>query len=511
MEVELKLLLAPSDVAAFRRLNLLQRCAVRKPRTRRLNSTYFDTPALDLHRHGLELRVRRESGQWVQTLKTSDRPASGLHQRGEWEARVAGSAPDLTTLCAAVAGDTEAAQLLRQPTLAQSLAPIFETAVRRTAWPLHLSPGNDVELVLDEGELRCGDAREPICEVECELKAGLPAALFDLARQLQDAVPLRLGHLGKGARGYALLAPQPPSAVKAQAVELDTKGTVEQGFQAIAANCLAQMQANEPGVIAGNDAESVHQMRVGTRRLRSLLRLFSRTMPLPPALQAELDWLTGELGAARDADVLANSTLPKVARACANETALADLQQAAASRAAAKRQLVAGAVAGARYARLMLDLACWVQTAGWHGSIDETAQAQHLSEALAERALKILKRRHRCLLQRGERLLDGTPKERHRARIAAKKARYASEFFQSLLPARRVKRYVRTLGVLQDALGWMNDAVVAEGLLREMARSRPDLVEAASFARGWLAGHRDDDLRKLAPLWKDFGATKAPR
>jgi inorganic triphosphatase YgiF len=510
VEVELKLLLAASDVAAFRRLDLLKRYAVRKPRIRRLTSTYFDTPALDLHRHGLELRVRRDGRQWMQTLKTSDRAGAGLHQRGEWEARVAGPEPDLTTLCAAVEEQSEARAVLRQATLAQSLAPIFETAYRRTAWPLHLPPDNDVELVLDEGEVRCGDSREPICEVECELKAGVPAALFDLARQLQDALPLRLGHLGKGARGYALLAPQAPSAVKAQAVELEPKGTVVQGFQAIAANCLAHMQANEPCVISGDDAESVHQMRVGIRRLHSLLRLFSRTMPLPPALQAELDWLTGELGAARDADVLAASTLPKVAQACTDETALADLQQAAAALAAAKRRLAADAVADERYARLMLDLACWVQMAGWNDAIDETAQAQ-LTESLAERAAKILRRRHRRLLQRGERLLVGTPEERHRARIAAKKARYATEFFQSLLRAKRVKRYVRTLGALQDALGWMNDAAVAERLLREMAGSRPDLVGAAGFARGWLAGRRDEDVRQLAPLWKDFGAMKAPR
>jgi triphosphatase len=510
VEVELKLLLEPSDVAAFRRLDLLQRHAVGKPRTTRLTSTYFDTPALDLHRHGLELRVRRNGRQWVQTLKTSDRATAGLHQRGEWEARVAGAEPDLKTLCSAVGADSEPAQLLSEPSLAPRLAPIFETAYRRTAWPVHLPPGNDIELVLDEGELRCGDAREPICEIECELKAGMPAALFDLARQLQDAVPLRIGNVGKAARGYGLLAPQAPSAVKAHAVELHTGMTVEQGVQAIAGNCLAQMQANEPGVIAGNDAESVHQMRVGMRRLRSLLRLFARQMPLPQALQAELDWLTGELGAARDADVLADSTLPKVVQACADEAALASLQQAAAVQAAAKRQLAAAAVAGVRYARLMLDLVSWAHAARWREALGEPGQAR-LAEPLAERAAKILERRHKRLLQRGAHLLDGTPEQRHRARIAAKKARYATEFFQSLLSQERAKRYVRRLSALQDVLGAMNDAAVADGLLREMVRARPELDGAAGFTRGWLAGRRDTDLRELAPLWKELAGMKAPR
>jgi CHAD domain-containing protein len=186
------------------------------------------------------------------------------------------------------------------------------------------------------------------------------------------------------------------------------------------------------------------------------------------------------------------------------------LQRAAASQAAAKRRLAAAAVGSARYARLTLDLAAWVHAARWRDALDEPTRTQ-LEEPLVERAAKILERRHKRLRQRGERLLDGTPEERHRARIAAKKARYATEFFQSLLPAKRVKRYVHTLSALQDALGWMNDAAVADGLLREIAHTRPELAGAADFARGWLAGRRDGDVQALAPVWKDVAAMKAPR
>ena len=59
MEIELKLLLAPADVAVFRRLALLQQFAVDKPRAQKLSGTYFDTPELHLKKHGMELRVRR--------------------------------------------------------------------------------------------------------------------------------------------------------------------------------------------------------------------------------------------------------------------------------------------------------------------------------------------------------------------------------------------------------------------------------------------------------------------
>ena len=169
----------------------------------------------------------------------------------------------------------------------------------QSVWTLRLPHGTLVELALDQGELRRGHAGEPISEIKLMLKAGDPAALFDFALQLQDKVRLRVANLSKAARGYALVAPQPSMGVKAGAVELASEMTVDQGFRAVVSNCAAQMQDNESGVVGSNDSESVHQMRVGMRRLRSALGLFAKWAPLPVVLQGELEWLAGELGAAR--------------------------------------------------------------------------------------------------------------------------------------------------------------------------------------------------------------------
>jgi len=100
----------------------------------------------------------------------------------------------------------------------------------------------------------------------------------------------------------ALAAPQPLKASKAQPLSLDAAMTVEQVFQAIAANCLEQVGGNQDGVTQGKgqgaDVESLHQMRVGLRRLRSALKLFEAAAPCPPALQEDVSWLGKELGAA---------------------------------------------------------------------------------------------------------------------------------------------------------------------------------------------------------------------
>src|SRR5206468_9798372 len=145
--------------------------------------------------------------------------------------------------------------------LAEQIIPIFTTQVRRTVWQLRLAHGDEVELALDQGEVRRDAARVPISEIELELNSGDPARLFDFALQLQQAVPPRVGNISKAERGYALVAPHPPTVVKAAALEFPQRASVEQGFLAIVGNCLAQVQGNESGVVHGSDAESVHQMR----------------------------------------------------------------------------------------------------------------------------------------------------------------------------------------------------------------------------------------------------------
>lgn len=506
METELKLLIAPADVAAFRRLALLPTFAAGRPVARRQHDIYFDTPERYLLEHGMSLRVRRVGRASVQTLKADDHAVkAGLHQRQEWESRVSGPLPELAPLLALVGAGSRWKKLLGAPGLAQTLAPVFGSEVRRTVWQLRLDRGARVELALDQGELRRGETSEAISEVELELKAGEPGALFDLALQLQEQVPLRVGNLSKSARGYALQAPPAVAAVKARPVLLNAGMTVEEGFREIAGNCLLQMQDNEPGVVLGTCPECVHQMRVGMRRWRSALRLFALWIPFPPALQQELAWLGGELGAARDADVLAGSTLPGLVEACPAERTLSALASSASAIARDKRRAAAAAVASVRQSRLMLGLVAWLQASRWRESLDVEGRAA-LAEPLDRHARRIVIRRHEKLLATGKRLVQGTDEERHRVRIAAKKSRYASDFFRSLHAARRAERYLRRLAELQDALGAMNDAVVADRLLRDIEARSPERASGASFARGYLRAARAQDLRRLFKQWQRLGS-----
>jgi CHAD domain-containing protein len=76
-------------------------------------------------------------------------------------------------------------------------------------------------------------------------------------------------------------------------------------FKMIGLACLKQVVDNLPALIKG-DPEGVHQMRVGLRRLRAAMSLFPGLVRVPQTagIKAELKWLTGELGPAREFEVL---------------------------------------------------------------------------------------------------------------------------------------------------------------------------------------------------------------
>jgi CHAD domain-containing protein len=218
----------------------------------------------------------------------------------------------------------------------------------------------------------------------------------------------------------------------------------------------------------------------------------------------EVAWLGTVLGAARDADVLAESTLPRLIGTCPQEAqALVPLGQWASSNAAAKRHQAAVAVASVRYARLMLGLFGWLQALRWRDSLDAAGLAS-LDEPLDKRAAQILARRERKLLKCGKRLAHATTEERHQVRIAAKKVRYATEFFVGLYSAGHFKRYLRRLADLQEYFGKMNDAAVADVMLREIEGGHPQLAGGAAFARGYVCAATGLDLPGLGRLWKRF-------
>jgi triphosphatase len=510
MEIELKLLIDPAHAQALRAHALLKQYAIGAPVRQQMLTTYFDTPDLYFSRHRAALRVRQTDAGWVQTLKDGNQVQGGLHSRNEWEEVVEEGVPDLAALRELVGHGSPWFTRLADQQLQQQLAPVFSNRIDRTAWQLHFPDGQQAELVLDQGELRRGEQRDAISEIELELKSGDAAPMFDLALLLQQEFPLRLGNASKSARGYAMMHPAPPLLARAEPLALDGTMRVEEALQTIAGNCIAQIQGNETGVINGSDPEHVHQMRVGLRRLASLLKLFEDVAPLPAPLDQELRWLGGELGAARDWEVLAGDTLSQLMHDASGEPALALLQQAALFEAAERRGRAAAAVGSVRYASLLLHLVAWLHGARWQrGAAPEQTEA--LAAPLKDFARRTLKQGQRRMARRARNLAHADAPARHRLRIAAKRMRYATEFFASLYPARKVSPFVDALSALQDSLGQLNDAAVARKALRELAGRQPAQALGAGFAIGLLSSREQRAVDRLRKRWKALRHCRLPK
>lgn len=511
MEIELKLLLAQDDAPLFAEHPLLVAYGSAPPQLLALHDLYVDTPDLQLARHRAGLRVRQVGSDWLQTLKAGGDASGGLHRRHEWEGPVAGPAPEIDALLALVKRREPVRALLRQDEVNGALQTIFTTRIARTVWQLTTPEGDAIECVLDQGVIEANGASTPVCEVELELKAGRSASLFEVALALQQQVPLRLGQLNKAERGYRLAFPVlagAPRPEKAAALALDEAMSLEQAFVQIAGNCLQQISANADGVVDYAEEESLHQMRVGVRRLRSALGMFAPLLALPDELQRELNWLSDALGAARDWDVLAGATLEQL-KGEVEADMLAPLVTAAQECARQAHADTGAALAGPRYTALMLGLQRWLHAGAWRSACTRR-QLRRLDKAAPGFARRTLGTAQRRLLRRGKGLAQAAPEQRHRVRIAAKKARYATTFFGSLLRPRRVRSYERDLAKLQDVLGNLNDLEVADGLLQTLAGGEPALAPQAAYARGYLAARAQAGLARMEKAWRRVDGARLP-
>jgi len=381
----------------------------------------------------------------------------------------------------------------------ENLRPVFTTRFTRRSRRLALAEGTQAELCVDEGEIRAGTGRTTVCEVEIELKGGSPRALFEFAAELLREVPFRLGADSKAERGYALYQNAQPLPRKATSVALRPDMSRATVLQSVARACLAQIHANEEGFLNGRDPEFLHQLRVGFRRLRVAL-----AMPEDPdwraalqPLREEMRWLFSVLGPARNWDVFVTEILPPLQRHFGSDEGLAALRTRCLRLRRRHLALARAAVCSTRYPALLLSLGTLLYGQPPPELPDTAVPAQAFAHA-------ILQRRDRALRKRGEGLRSASEEERHRARIAGKKLRYCAEFFSSLYPQKKVKRFVDVLSDLQDALGTINDASVADVLLAELGSGRRADTRVIGVVKGWVAAGEARAIEKLAHSWDGF-------
>ena len=478
-EVELKLQLDMADIDMFVAAPFLANV---KMQEQVQTSVYFDTPEHAVRKIGLSLRVRTVGKQRLQTLKAESMSAAGLFARPEWEMPIRKNQP-------VIGGRGNPLPKLITARDLRRLAPIFRIVVTRKIYYIE-KDGAKIELVLDQGEIVADYESVSICEVELELKAGLPAPLFSLARALNTIVQLQLSSLSKAQLGYQMLEGNVDKPVKWTPPPLKSDMTTSEGFEAIAHACIRQFRLNQSILARIDSPEALHQARVALRRLRSALSIFEAVVTdnRSDHLMMELRWIAGELDRARNLDVLLERLTDHAAQV---PLKLARKYAYAAATAA---------LGSPRLKTLMFDLVEWITIGNWRAE-RSADMAGHQLDKFAVAALGSCRRHVKRRGRHWKRLDD---KARHKLRIQAKKLRYAADFFGMLFPTnkavRRHKIFLEVLRELQAKLGDLNDRITGAALLAELGLPDVKITTTAKGKRHKRKAMLEDALKAYRAL-----------
>ena len=438
---------------------------------RLLISTYYDTAAYDLAHARITLRHRVERGKHAWQLKI---PLGKDRQ----EVEVAG---DQSGPPATLRG------LLVVPLAHRKLLPVVTLRVWRTGLLIRHGRDTIAEIALDTvSVIKNGRTIQQFRELEIEQRQGDETALRSLERQMREAGASDHDGRPKFFRALSLQAPTP-------APQPDPKAPVIEHLTCALTQHLKWLLAHDPGTRLRTESESLHQMRVATRRLRAVLRT-ARPILLSAwvaSLDQELDWLSEVLGTARDLDVQIAYFMEKSAGLDARDRKLlATFISHLRSQRDAVQQMVLSELSSARY----LDLVRRLQQAAHDPAVIESPLTVR---QLARQAFKKLRKAIKGL--------RASPSDiaLHKVRIKTKRARYAAELARASV-GKPAARFIKAARAIQDLLGIHQDALQAERHVRQF------LKYSTNVRSGFVAGRmverqhqrRKDARKDMKPLFK---------
>lgn len=436
-----------------------------------VTSTYYDTEAYDLARARITFRYRTEPGMKAWQLKI---PLGDNRQEVEVADGEAEPPPSLRHLLLLHLGQ-------------RKLLPVVTLRVWRTGVLVRHRHTPLAHVVLDSVRVvKLGAVIQRFRELEIEQLQGDEESLRSLERQLREAGASNHDGRPKFFRALSLPALTPSAP-------LDPKTPVLEHLKWALAQHVGWLIAHDPGTRLGTECESLHQMRVATRRLRAVLRTASPIL-LPEwvtALQQELEWLNELLGPARDLDVqIAHFEQEAVGLGAGDRKLLAQFLAHLREQRSAVQTLLLSELTSARYVELIRRLQ---QAAQDPSAVDSPLTLRQLAKQEFKKLRKAIDRT-------GPSPSDA---QLHTIRIKAKRARYAAELARWAVgkPAIRVMRAARAI---QDLLGVHQDAMQAELHIRQF------LKYSTSIRAGFVAGRmverqhqRREQIRKdMKPLFK---------
>jgi CHAD domain-containing protein len=237
-----------------------------------------------------------------------------------------------------------------------------------------------------------------------------------------------------------------------------------------------RMLKNERGTREGIDIEALHDMRVATRRMRVALRMFGDyyEKDIYKRLQGGLKNAGKALGTPRDLDVFMEKTQQYLAALPVERVDELDivLERWKTQRETAQNELNEY-LESSLYRSFVDEMAEFVSIPGLGSADLELARfypvhARHAAPGLIYTAYQGIRAYETEVPCASLEIL-------HQLRLVAKRLRYTIEFFKEIL-GDEAGEVITTVVELQDHLGALNDAVIAQGLLRKYMRQEAKRV-----------------------------------
>lgn len=510
------------------------------PRIKAVEDRYFDTAREVLRHHGFGARLRRVDGRYLVTVKSlapdesgaddehadpvADGGTAGMdatHRRIELEGPASGRLDPRTWPA------SPARELIDELRGAARLRGLFTIRQVREVRDVAAADGS-AQLSLDEVRVIAGrSVVGTFAELEVEATGGSLDLLAGVARVLGETGGLVPATGSKEARARTLVDREVaeerrrrrPRVPRAPGLTVDD--TLAEAGRKVLRMHLARMLAAEEGTRLGQDIEELHRMRVATRRMRSVWRVFDGAYR--PKVQRryvrELRSVASALGRVRDLDVQlqeldAWASTPEAARAAGAEDAgdaLRPLRDELTTHRAEARHDLIDLLDSRRYQDFVNDYLELTETLGAAERMTapgSPVQVRHTAGGRIWAAYEHL-RAHEAILGWAD-----IP-ALHAVRIDAKRLRYTLESFREVLPP-VTDRIIARVTALQDHLGLLNDADLAAHLAREHLMANGPRLSMASQAvvaaylesrEGVVAAQR----RSLSLRWRTITAPATRR
>jgi CHAD domain-containing protein len=267
---------------------------------------------------------------------------------------------------------------------------------------------------------------------------------------------------------------------------------------------LAKTLARVPGVIAGEDAEDVHAMRVAARRMRAAWRVFGDGFERDARrrYRRELRDIGASLGVVRDLDVLIEilATYGEH-RAGRQRAGLEPLLAAWRAQRESRRMELIGVLVSERFGAFVADYKAFAETPG----LAALAVPHHGPALVRNRMPATIWAAYQAVWGFDDGLGTADLATLHELRIAAKWLRYTLEFIREPLEP-QATALIRPVIALQDHLGSQHDQHVAAELARAFARSTT-LTTTQAKATARFVEHLDQGVERLG---RTFGSAWRP-